>query len=227
MRILIIEDDKKVAAFLKKGLEEEQYAVDVQYDGADGSFWAAEYPYDAILLDVMLPKKDGITVCKELRAKGIATPIIMLTAKDTVPDKIAGLDVGADDYLAKPFSFAELLARLRSVMRRSQEYKTPVLTLADLQLDPASRRVTRGGKEITLTGKEYALLEYLLRNKGRIVTETLIVEHVWDMNYEPGTNVLNVYLHHLRSKLDKGFEKKLLHTIRGAGYVLKEGDEEE
>ncbi len=227
MRILIIEDDKKVAAFLKKGLEEEQYAVDVQYNGADGAFWAAEYPYDAILLDVMLPKKDGIAVCKELRAKGIATPIIMLTAKDAVPDKIAGLDVGADDYLSKPFSFAELLARLRSVMRRSQEYKTPVLSLADLQLDPASRRVTRGGKDISLTGKEYALLEYLLRNKGRIVTETLIVEHVWDMNYEPGTNVLNVYLHHLRSKLDKGFEKKLLHTIRGAGYVLKEGDDEE
>jgi len=227
MRILIIEDDKKVAAFLKKGLEEEQYAVDVQYDGADGAFWASEYPYDVILLDIMLPKKDGLAVCKELRAKGLNTPIIMLTAKDTVPDKIAGLDVGADDYLAKPFSFAELLARLRSVMRRSQEYKTPVLTLADLQLDPASRRVTRGGKEMTLTGKEYALLEYLLRNKGRIVTETLIVEHVWDMNYEPGTNVLNVYIHHLRNKLDKGFDKKLLHTIRGAGYILREGNDEE
>jgi two-component system, OmpR family, copper resistance phosphate regulon response regulator CusR len=222
LRILVIEDDKKVAGFIHKGLTEEQYAVDVCYDGADGAFWAQEYPYDVILLDIMLPKKDGIAVCKELRAQGISTPIIMLTARDTITDKITGLDVGADDYMAKPFSFGELLARIRALLRRSQDHATPRLTLADLELDPATRKVTRSGKEITLTGKEYALLEYLLRNKGRIVTETLIVEHVWDMNYEPGTNVLNVYIHHLRNKLDKGFEPKLLHTIRGADYVLKE-----
>jgi two-component system, OmpR family, copper resistance phosphate regulon response regulator CusR len=224
MRILVIEDDRKVAGFIQKGLTEEQYAVNVCYDGADGLFWAKEYAYDVILLDIMLPKKDGISVCHELRAGGVTTPIIMLTARDTVDDKIKGLDVGADDYLAKPFSFGELLARIRALLRRSQDYKSPVLKIEDLEFDPASRKVTRGGQEITLTGKEYALLEYLLRNQGRVLTETLIVEHVWDMNYEPGTNVLNVYIHHLRNKIDKGFDKKLLHTIRGAGYVLKSID---
>lgn len=224
MRILVIEDDRKVAGFIQKGLTEEQYAVDVCYDGVDGLFWAKESAYDVILLDIMLPKKDGISVCRELRAAGISTPIIMLTARDTVDDKIKGLDVGADDYLVKPFSFGELLARIRALLRRSQDYKSPVLKIEDLELDPASRKVRRGGQEITLTGKEYALLEYLLRNQGRVLTETLIVEHVWDMNYEPGTNVLNVYIHHLRNKLDKGFAKKLLHTIRGAGYVLKAED---
>ncbi|GAK53972.1 response regulator receiver domain protein, CheY-like protein [Candidatus Moduliflexus flocculans] len=223
MRILVIEDDRKVAGFIQKGLMEEQYAVDICYDGVDGLFWATEYAYDVILLDIMLPKKDGLSVCRELRASKITTPIIMLTARDTVDDKIKGLDVGADDYLAKPFSFGELLARVRALLRRSQNYTTPLLKLADLELDPASHNVTRGGQEITLTGKEYALLEYLLRNQGRVLTETLIVEHVWDMNYEPGTNVLNVYIHHLRNKIDKGFDKKLLHTIRGAGYVLKIG----
>jgi heavy metal response regulator len=222
MRILVVEDDKKVAGFIKKGLSEEKYAVDVLYDGEEGVFWAVENEYDVIILDIMLPKKDGMSVCKELRAKEIITPIIMLTAKDTVEDKIKGLDVGADDYLAKPFSFGELLARIRALLRRSQAYKMPVLKLADLELDPGARKVTRGDKEITLTGKEYALLEYLLRNKGRVLSETRIVEHVWDMNYDPGTNVLNVYIHHLRNKIDKGFDKKLLHTIRGSGYVLKE-----
>ena len=224
MRILVIEDDRKVAGFIQKGLTEEQYAVDVCDNGADGLFWAKEYAYDVILLDIMLPKKDGISVCRELRASGMTTPVIMLTARDTVDDKIKGLDVGADDYLAKPFSFGELLARIRALLRRSQDYKTPLLKLADLEVDPASHKVTRDGKEITLTGKEYALLEYLLRNQGRVLTETLIIEHVWDMNYEPGTNVLNVYIHHLRSKIDKEFDQKLLHTIRGAGYVLKAGD---
>lgn len=221
MRILVVEDDKKVAGFIKKGLTEEQYAVDVFYDGEEGAFWAAENDYDVIILDIMLPKKDGISVCRELRAEGVVTPILMLTAKDTVEDKIRGLDVGADDYLGKPFSFGELLARIRALLRRSQDYKTPSLKIANLELNPATRKVSRAGKEITLTGKEYALLEYFMRNKGRVLSETRIVEHVWDMNYDPETNVVNVYIHHLRNKIDRGFDKKLLHTIRGAGYVMK------
>lgn len=225
MRILVIEDDQKVAGFIRKGLTEEHYAVDVVHDGEDGVFWGAENEYDLILLDIMLPKKDGRSVCRELRAKGIVTPIMMLTAKDTIADKVKGLDVGADDYLAKPFAFDELLARIRALLRRSQEYKTATLKAADLELDPAVRKVTRAGREINLTGKEYALLEYLLRNKNLVVTETRIVEHVWDMNYEPGTNVVNVYIHHLRSKIDKGFAQKLLRTVRGSGYILQEDDD--
>ena len=222
MRILLVEDDVKVAGFIRKGLTEEHYAVDVLHDGREGCFWAEENDYDLIILDIMLPGKNGYQICRELREKQVLTPILMLTAKDSVDDKIRGLDVGADDYLAKPFSFGELLARLRALLRRNQDYKAPTLNIADLELNPALRKVTRAGREITLTGKEYALLEYFLRNKERPLTETQIVEHVWDMNYEPGTNVLNVYLHHLRNKIDKDFDKKLIHTIRGVGYVLKE-----
>ncbi len=222
MRVLLVEDDKKVAGFIKKGLTEEQYAVDVFYDGEDGTFWATEHEYDIIILDIMLPRKSGIEVCKELRTKHILAPIIMLTVKDTVEDKIKGLDVGADDYLTKPFSFDELLARIRALLRRSQQYKTPTLSIADLEFDPASRKVTRAGQEMILTGKEYALLEYLLRNKGRVLSETRIAAHVWDLEHDPGTNVVNVYIHHLRNKIDKGFDKKLIHTIRGVGYVMKE-----
>jgi two-component system copper resistance phosphate regulon response regulator CusR len=227
MRILVVEDDPRIAGFIKKGLTEEQYAVDVCYDGQDGAFWATANDYDVIILDIMLPKKDGISLCKELRAQGMTTPILMLTAKDTVEDKIRGLDVGADDYLPKPFSFGELLARIRALLRRSQHYKTQTLQIADLEFDPVAHKVTRASQEITLTGKEYALLEYLLRNQGRVMTETNIVEHVWDMNYEPGTNVVNVYIHHLRSKIDKDFATQLIHTIRGVGYVMKETAESE
>jgi heavy metal response regulator len=226
MRILIIEDDKKIAGFIKKGLTEEHYAVDVFYDGEEGAYWAQVNEYDLIILDIMLPKKDGIEVCRELRNKNIIAPIIMLTVKDALEDKIKGLDEGADDYLTKPFSFEELLARIRALLRRTQKYKTRTLKVADLELDPVTRKVTRAGKKITLTGKEYALLEYLMRNKGRILTETMIIEHVWDMNFDPLTNVVNVYIHHLRQKIDKDFDKKLIHTIRGAGYVMKEDDED-
>ena len=221
MRILIVEDEKKAAEFLRKGLEEEQYAVDLFHDGNDGAFWALENDYDLIILDIMLPGKDGIAICRELREAGLVTPVLMLTARDTVEDKIKGLDMGADDYLPKPFAFDELLARIRALLRRSQQYRTPTLKIADLELDPAARRVKRAGIEITLTGKEYALLEYLLRNKNSVVSETRIIGHVWDMNYDPGTNVVNVYIHHLRNKIDKGFEPKLLHTVRGAGYVIR------
>jgi len=222
MRILIVEDDEKVASFIRKGLEEEQHAVDVSRDGEDGAHWAVENPYDLIILDVMLPKKDGIRVCREIRAGKVHTPVLMLTARDSLEDKVHGLDAGADDYLTKPFSFEELLARVRALLRRSQEYREKSLTVADLVLDPSSRKVARAGREITLTGKEYALLEYFMRNAGRVLTETRIIEHVWDMNHESMANTVNVYLHHLRNKIDRGHEKKLLHTIRGMGFVMKE-----
>jgi heavy metal response regulator len=224
MRILLIEDDKRLAGYLKKGLAEEQYAVDVFHDGVSGVYWAKETEYDLIILDIMLPHKNGIEVCKEIRAKKIITPIIMLTAKDTIEDKVTGLDVGADDYLSKPFAFDELLARIRALLRRSQHYKAQTLQVANLELDPASHKVTRAGQEITLTGKEYALLEYLMRNTGRVVTEANIIEHVWDMQSESFTNVVGVYIHYLRNKIDKGFEQKLIHTVRSLGYVMQDDE---
>lgn len=222
MRVLIVEDDEKLAGVLKKGLEEEQYAVDVSHDGIDGAHWAIENPYDVIILDIMLPQKDGVRICREVREAGIHTPILMLTARDGMEDKVRGLDAGADDYITKPFSFVELLARVRALLRRSQDYRGRSLAVGDLVLDPSSRKVSRSGRDISLTGKEYALLEYFMRNAGRVLTETQIIEHVWDMNYESMANTVNVYIHHLRNKIDRGFEKKLLHTIRGMGFVLKE-----
>jgi heavy metal response regulator len=225
MRILLIEDDKRLAGYLKKGLSEEQHSIDMFYNGVDGGYYAKEFDYDLIILDIMLPGKNGMTLCKEIREKGIDTPIIMLTAKDTVEDKVKGLDVGADDYLAKPFSFDELLARIRALLRRTQynsTRKTQILKVADLELDPVSHKLVRAGKKITLTGKEYALLEYLMRNKGRIVTEANIIEHVWDMQSETFTNVVSVYIHYLRDKIDKGFEKKLINTVRTLGYIMRE-----
>jgi heavy metal response regulator len=222
MRILLIEDDKRLAKFMEKGLTEEQYSVDMVHDGMDGVLWATTYEYDLIVLDIMLPKKDGITVCKEIRNKGVESQVIMLTARDSVDDKIKGLDAGADDYLAKPFSFDELLARIRALLRRMQKNKHPVLQVADLILDPVSHTVTRQGREILLTGKEYALLEYLMRNRDKVVTETNIIEHVWNTQIESHTNVINVYIHYLRNKIEKGFDTKLIHTIRSVGYILKE-----
>lgn len=226
MRIIVIEDDKKIAAFIKKGLEEEHYAVDVFHDGKEGAYWAAVNEYDLIVLDIMLPGKDGIEICDEIRHKNILTPILMLTAKSSVKDRVKGLDTGADDYLTKPFAFEELFARVRSLLRRNQSYKTKTLEIADLELDPASRTVSRAGRRIALTGKEYALLEYLMRNKGRVLTETMIITHVWDMSYDPESNIVNVYVHHLREKVDKGHKKKLIHTIRSLGYTIKDEDED-
>ena len=226
MRIILIEDDKKIAAFSKKGLEEEHYAVDVFHDGEDGAYWATVNDYDLIILDIMLPKKNGIEICNEIRHKNILTPILMLTAKTSIEDRVKGLDTGADDYLTKPFAFEELFARVRSLLRRNQAYKTKTLKIADLELDPASRKVSRAGKKIALTGKEYALLEYLMRNKGRVLTETMIIDHVWDMNFDPESNIVNVYIHHLREKVDRGFGKKLIHTIRSLGYTITDEDED-
>jgi heavy metal response regulator len=222
MRILVVEDDKKVAAFLQKGLREEQYAVDVCRNGGDAVYEAQTHPYDVIILDIMLPGKDGFTICKELRENDVLTPILMLTAKDSLEDKIIGLSEGADDYLTKPFSFEELLARIRALLRRSQDYKTGSLKAADLELDPLRHTVQRAGKPITLSGKEYALLEYLLRNKGIIVSQSKIIDHVWDRNYDGTSNLINVYINHLREKIDKDAKVKLIKTVRGQGYKIDE-----
>jgi len=222
MRLLIVEDDKKVGAFLERGLKEENYAVDVCRNGPDALYLAQVNPYDVIILDIMLPGKDGFSVCRELRESGVLTPIIMLTAKDTLDDKVQGLTVGADDYLTKPFSFEELLARIRALLRRSQDYKTKALHVGDLEMDPVRRLVTRGGQKIVLTGKEYALLEYLMRNQGRVLSQSMIIEHVWDMDYEGASNIVNVYINHLRRKIDKDHPVKLIMTVRGHGYQIDE-----
>jgi len=222
MRILVIEDEKKITDFIKRGLKEEGYAVDVAYDGQEGEFLAKTNEYDLILLDLMLPKVDGLSVCKNLRASGILTPIIMLTAKSAVEDRVEGLDAGADDYLMKPFAFEELLARIRAVLRKKNTKVTNVIQVDDLTLDLVTHDVTRSGKHIELTAKEYALLEYLMRNTGSVVTRTMISEHVWDIDFDTFTNVIDVYINYLRNKIDSGFEKKLIQTIRGRGYILKE-----
>ena len=222
MRILVVEDEKKVAKFLQQGLEEEHYAVDVAHDGERGEFLASNEQYDLIILDIMLPKKDGLAVLKSLRGKKINAPILMLTAKNAINDKVDGLDSGADDYMTKPFAFEELLARARSLLRRGGSEKSAALKIADLQLDTISHKAQRAGKNIDLTAKEYALLEYFLRNKNRVLTRTLIAEHIWNYNFDTGTNVIEVYVNHLRSKIDDGYTKKLIQTVRGVGYVLKD-----
>ena len=222
MKILVVEDEEHVAHFIQKGLKEEGHAVDVSHDGEDGGFLAEINDYDLILLDIMLPKKNGIAVCREIRDRGVITPVLMLTARDSVEDRVRGLDAGADDYLVKPFAFEELLARVRALLRRRSETKTPILTMADLELNPMSRKVTRAGKVIRLTTKEYALLEYLMRNPNKVLSRTLIGEHVWDMNFDPESNVIDVYVSHLRAKIDKGHDVQLVHTLRGQGYMLTE-----
>ncbi len=222
MRILVVEDDKKVGGFLKQGLQEEQYAVDVCRNGSDALHMVQVSHYDAIILDIMLPGMDGIAVCREMRQKAILTPILMLTAKDEIEDKVTGLSEGADDYLTKPFAFEELLARIRALLRRNQDYKTKELKAGDLEMDPFRRLVTRTGKKIDLTGKEYALLEYLLRNRGRTVTPSMILNHVWDIDYVGSSNIVNVYISHLRNKIDKDYDTKLIQTVRGHGFRIDE-----
>lgn len=220
MRILIVEDEKKIADFIKRGLKEEGYAADVAYDGQNALFMAQTNDYDLILLDLMLPKVDGISVCRALRKAKKTMPIIVLTAKDAIKDKVNGLDAGADDYITKPFAFEELLARIRAMLRKDSKIPT-TLSAGGLTLDLVTHRVTRQGKEIALTAKEYALLEYLMRNAGAIVTRTMISEHVWDIEFDTFTNVIDVYINYLRNKIDSGYDKKLIHTIRGRGYTLK------
>ncbi|MFA6321473.1 MAG: response regulator transcription factor [Candidatus Omnitrophota bacterium] len=223
MRILVIEDEKKIADFIKRGLKEEGYAVDTANDGENGLFLAKTNSYDLVLLDLMLPKVDGIEICKKLREQKIMSPIIMLTAKDAVKDKVTGLDAGADDYLTKPFAFEELLARIRAILRKKSEQKeASVLQVDDLMIDLHTHKVLRAGKEIELTSKEFALLEYLMRNSGKVVTRTMISEHVWDIDFDTFTNVIDVYINYLRNKIDSDSKKKLIQTVRGRGYILKE-----
>ena len=222
VRILVVEDEKKVASFIKKGLEEEYYSVDTAFDGKEGFRLALNEEYDLIILDVMLPYKDGFTLLKELRSNNIQTPVLFLTAKNSLTDKIEGLDIGADDYLTKPFSFEELVARVRALLRRISVSKTTDLKAGDLILDTQSHKVIRNGNEITLTPKEYAILEYLIRNKNKIISRTILTEHVYDYHFDTDTNVIDVYINKLRNKIDKGFEKQLLNTVRGIGYMIKD-----
>lgn len=222
MRILVVEDEKKVASFIKKGLEEDYYSVDIASDGKEGSKLAYSDEYDLIILDIMLPFKDGITILKEIRQEKITTPVLMLTAKDDVADKIAGLDSGADDYLPKPFAFDELLARIRALLRRNNTEKNIILKITDLELDTQSHKAFRSGKEIFLTQKEYSILEYLMRNKNRVISRIKLSEHVYDYHFDSDTNVIDVYINKLRNKIDKGFETQVLITVRGVGYMIKE-----
>jgi len=225
MRILVAEDERKVASFIRQGLEEEGHAVEVAADGEAALDLIVEGPpYDLIILDVMLPKRDGFAILRALRKRGVQTPVLVLTARDSVADKVAGLDVGADDYLTKPFAFEEFLARVRALLRRGSEARTPTLRVADLGLDPARREVRRGERRITLTTREYALLEYFMRNVGRVLTRPMITEHVWGLGFDPESNVVDVYVGYLRRKIDAEGEPPLLRTVRGAGYVLKADD---
>jgi heavy metal response regulator len=221
MKILIVEDEKKVASFVKKGLQEEGYAVDLASNGEDGLRLATENPYDLVILDIYMPKLDGLTVLRRLREGRVRTPVLLLTVRATIEDKVLGLDSGADDYLTKPFAFQELLARTRALLRRHTESGANVLQVADLSLDPSRRVVTRGSRRIDLSLKEFALLEYLMRNVGRVLTRTMIIEHVWNYDFDNETNVVDVYVNYLRKKVDAGYERKLIHTVRGVGYVMK------
>ena len=222
MRILLVEDDAIIASSLAKGLREQAYAVDVATDGDAAVYQAAVNPYDAVVLDVMLPKRDGFAVCRELRRRGLTTPVLMLTARDSVRDRIEGLDTGADDYLTKPFEFGELLARLRALLRRGPVLAPAVLRVADLELDTHAQRATRAGRDVALTTREYALLEFLARNAGRVVGRAEISDHVWDDNYDPLSNLIESYINRLRKKLDAPGLPPLIHTRRGAGYSLGE-----
>jgi DNA-binding response OmpR family regulator len=220
MRILVVEDNRRLNTSLKTSLEEDGYAVDVAYDGDEGEDFALAAPYDLILLDVMLPKKDGFSLCRDLRQQGIHAPILMLTARDAVDDRIDGLDSGADDYLVKPFSMNELRARLRALLRRNKPEKTALLQVGDLSMDPANHQVQRGNTPIDLTPREFAILEYMMRSPNRILTREMIEMHVWNFDFISGSNVVDVYIRRLRRKIDNLYEFKLLETVRGVGYRL-------
>lgn len=222
MRLLVVEDEKTLANLIKKGFEEEGFAVDAVYNGEDGLFFAKNNFYDAIVLDIMLPIIDGISLLKELREQGISTPIILLTAKDSIKDKVLGLDSGSDDYLTKPFSFEELLSRVRAIIRRKFATSSPIVKICDLKIDTAQKRVERDNKKIDLSAKEYALLEYLALNKNKVINRTAIIEHLYDEDFDLDSNVIDVFINRIRNKIDKNFDKKLVHTFRGIGYSLKE-----
>jgi DNA-binding response OmpR family regulator len=222
MRILVIEDERKVASFIKRGLEEERYIVETAADGEAGLNLALNNVFDAIVLDVMLPKLDGYTVLRTIRQEGLAVPVIMLTARSTTEDRVQGLDLGADDYLPKPFHFEELAARLRSILRRSSTEKSTKLVCSDLTLDLVSHYAYRGEKEIELTTKEYALLEYMMRNKDRILSRSMIMQHVWKHDFDPESNIIDVYIKRVRQKIERPGQSQLIHSIRGVGYRMRE-----
>lgn len=224
MRILVVEDEKKVASFIRKGLEEQSYVVETAFDGLEGERLALKNDYDAIILDVLLPKQDGIVTCQKIRLKRIDTPVLILTALGETDDKVRGLDSGADDYLTKPFHFEELLARVRALLRRKSQDKSTLLQARDLVLDPVTRKVERAGKQIRLTSREFALLEYFLRNKGQILSRANLAQHVWSVSFDMDSNVIDVYVKLLRQKIDKEFDTPLIHTMVGAGYVLRDED---
>jgi DNA-binding response OmpR family regulator len=221
MRILIVEDEKSLADIIKKGLEEEGYAVDVVYNGEEGLFMAENEPSDLIILDIMLPIIDGMTILKKIRKAGIKTPVLMLTAKDTIMDKVSGLDSGADDYLTKPFAFEELLARMRALLRRNTEVKTSVIMIGDLTIDIVTHEVKRKGKYILLSAREYALLEYMAINRNKVLSRTALTEHLYDQDFDLDSNVIDVFINRIRNKIDRGYDTKLVHTMRGTGYILK------
>ncbi len=222
MRLLVVEDEKTLADLIKEGLEEEGFSVDVAYDGQEGLFMAQNEPFDLVVLDIMLPEIDGIEILKSMRNNKITTPVLMLTAKSDVEDKVSALNIGADDYLTKPFSFEELLARIKAVLRRNFKEASNIIRIADLKLDLSTREVERAGKKIDLTAREYALLEYLALNKNRLLTRTDITEHIYNYEFDFDSNVVDVTVTRLRKKIDKDFKKKLIHTVRGVGYMIKE-----
>ncbi|MBP1660590.1 MAG: two component transcriptional regulator [Candidatus Aminicenantes bacterium] len=221
MRVLVVEDSRRLAGIIKRGLIEEGYTVDNAYDGEEAEYLAESTPFDLIILDIMLPKKDGLAVCRDLRAKNVNTPILVLTAKDSVEDKVAGLDTGADDYLVKPFAFSELLARLRALLRREVLPKTQKYQVGDLSLDPQSREVWRNGSPLELTAKEYAIIEYFMRRPNAVVTRTMLGESVWDYEFDGLSNIIDVYVRRLRQKIDREGQPSLIQTVRGAGYRLR------
>lgn len=227
MRILIVEDETGIASFIRRGLAEEAYAVDLAASGEEALEWIKSYNYDLIVLDIMLPGLDGLALCRKIREKGVKTPVLMLTAKDSVDDRVEGLDAGADDYLVKPFAFKELLARIRALLRRRHNEENNKLVVAGLELDLLSRHTSRQGVDIELTNREFALLELLMLNRGRILSRTVIAEHVWDYTFDSQSNVIDVYIRQLRRKIDDPFEEKLIHTVRGAGYKIQGGNNNE
>jgi len=221
MRVLVVEDERRLSGIIKRGLIEEGYAVDAVYDGEEAQYMAETTSYDIIILDIMLPKKDGIAVCKELRAKKINTPILMLTARDSVEDRVRGLDSGADDYVVKPFAFSELLARIRALLRRESLLKTPKIQVGDLIMDTLTREVWHGERKIELTNKEYSILEYFMTRPNMVITRTMLEENAWDYEYDSMSNIIDVYIRRLRRKIDGDGEDSLIQTVRGAGYRLK------
>lgn len=224
MRILLTEDEKNLAKIIRKGLEEAGYTVELAQDGEEGLYIAENIPLDMIVLDIMLPKIDGLTILRKLRKKGIITPVLLLTARDSTSDKIKGLDLGADDYLTKPFEFGELLARIRALLRRKSEAKEALIRIADLEINTASHETKRADRKISLSAKEYAILECLAYHKNSVISRTSLIEHIYNESFDCDSNIMDVYINYLRNKIDRGYKKKLIHTVRGAGYIMEERD---